>query len=173
MKIVKYLVNNYKMDEIIKSIQLLIKNSIIQIWSPLSDVKKVYYGDPIIIPQSSMPAIAIHPISTNYMQRWSKYDEKTHNIVIKLIYNAKNYFNDNTNIEKIEAIQDSILKTEKTLNFETLDNTICGIIEKNPTLNNNCSLVKVDSINYNFNENRWTPTYEVNINIIAKIIWNR
>lgn len=165
------------MNLIIQAIQQLLKNAVSQIDLPLSDIKKIYYGDPIIIPQSSLPCITIQPTSTNYIQRWSQYDMKQHNIDIKLIYNAKSYFAETIDSEKVNAVEDSILKIENTLNFSTNNYTICGTIEKNNTLSLNwmatCQLAKVDKITYWLNEARGFPTYEVTTSIIANVVGNR
>jgi hypothetical protein len=39
-----------------------------------------------------LPAIAIQPISTDYVQRGSRYDQKEHTIEIRLVYNQKDYY---------------------------------------------------------------------------------
>jgi hypothetical protein len=55
-------------------------------------IKKVYFGDPIKIPEDDLPAIAIQPISSDYKLRGSRYDEKTHTVEIRLISNKKYFF---------------------------------------------------------------------------------
>lgn len=57
------------MDKIIKAIQQLLKVAVSRSDSPLSDIKQVFYGDPVVIPASSLPSLAIHPITTEYLQR--------------------------------------------------------------------------------------------------------
>jgi len=165
------------MDLVILAIQQLLKKAILLTESNLSDIKNVYYWDPINIPQSSLPALVINPTNSEYIQRGSRYDQKNHSIEIKLIHNAKSFFSENPEIEKVAIIQDSIKKIENTFNFETVDNSICGIIEKNFQLpynwNNTCQLAKILSVNYNLFNTRLFPTYEVIILLSVNVVWNR
>lgn len=83
------------MQRVIQAVQQLLKVSAQDSQSPLFGVKKVFFGDPIAIPESDLPSIAIQPVWTGYSMRWSRVDQKVHEIEIRLIYNAKDYFNKN------------------------------------------------------------------------------
>lgn len=87
------------MKNIITSIQQLLKNAVIQSGSPLADIKRVYWWDPIDIPESSLPALTIQPWQSVYLQRGSQYDQKTHTIEIHLVYSAKAYLDSNLGAE--------------------------------------------------------------------------
>ncbi len=82
-----------EMQRVIKAVQQLLKTTSQNNQSPLYWVKKVFLGDPIAIPESDLPSIAIQPVWTSYAMRWSRTDQKTHILEIRLIYNAKSYFN--------------------------------------------------------------------------------
>lgn len=88
------------MKNAISAIQSLFKTAIKNESSPLYGVKEVFFGDPITIPESSLPALAIQPISTDFVQRGSRYDQKNHTIEIRLIYNQKQYFGKNLSSAK-------------------------------------------------------------------------
>jgi hypothetical protein len=88
------------MKNAITAIQQIFKNAISQPSSPLNSVKKVFFGDPVLIPETDLPALTIQPISSNYSQRGSRYDEKTHTIEIRLVYNQKQYFLTNISTPK-------------------------------------------------------------------------
>jgi len=60
--------------------------------SPLSDIQRVFLGDPIVIQENILPAIAIQPIVTDYKKRGSVYDQKIHKLDIRLVYNSKTFF---------------------------------------------------------------------------------
>lgn len=80
------------MKNVILAIKELLEASVAESGSPLSDIKKVFFGDPMIIPESDLPAIAIQPVSTDYVMRGSRYDQKQHTVEIRLVYNQKQYF---------------------------------------------------------------------------------
>lgn len=243
------------MKNAITAIQQIFKNVVSNASSPLYGVKKVFFGDPVNIPETDLPALAIQPISTNYNQRGSRYDQKNYSIEIRLIYNQRQYFwkemgtpkaisagsfsgwvvtftvtghgltagstiavegcspnkydwtyfvknvidansfrvdktNDpgtfvsgwvvkQSNPEKVFSIEDAINKVEAVDdNRATAELTVCGTIEKNPSLpfvdangitRNAADLSKVVSVNYSFTESRWFPTFEVvtTIEVIA------
>lgn len=170
------------MDIVITAIKELLESSVSQTSSPLNDIKRVFYWDPITIPQSNLPALCIQPIWTEYILRGSRYDQKKHTIEIRLIYNTKSYFSENPAIDKVEAVEDAIKKVEEwNLSHETANYTVCGTIQKNTTLpytysstiKNACELARVKSVNYTFSDARGFPTYEVITIVEADVIWNR
>lgn len=88
------------MKTALSAIQSLFKTAIKQPTSPLYGVKEVFFGDPITIPEASLPALTIQPISTDFVQRGSRYDQKNHTIEIRLVYNQKQYFGKNLSSAK-------------------------------------------------------------------------
>ena len=80
------------MKNVILAIKELLEASVANSQSPLYWVKKVFFGDPMVIPESDLPAIAIQPVSTDYVMRGSRYDQKQHTVEIRLVYNQKQYF---------------------------------------------------------------------------------
>lgn len=83
------------MQTVVSAIKSLLDASVVTSGSPLSDIKKVFFGDPVVIPENDLPAIAVQPVSTEYEMRGSRYDQKLHTIEIRLVYNAKQYFGKN------------------------------------------------------------------------------
>lgn len=61
---------------------------------PLKDIKAVYYGDPVQIPEANLPAIAIQPTDTEYTLRGSRYDQKECSVEVRLVINKKDFYND-------------------------------------------------------------------------------
>lgn len=80
------------MDKVLLAIQQLLEISVGTSWSPLAAVKRVFFGDPITIPISSMPALIVRPKSTEIDPRGSRYDSKKYNIEICLVYNQATYY---------------------------------------------------------------------------------
>lgn len=64
-------------------------------WWRFIDLQSVYFGDPITMTKSSLPALAVQPISSDFSRRGSRYDQKTHTIEIRLIYDIEQYFDTN------------------------------------------------------------------------------
>lgn len=80
------------MDKILQAIKQLLESSVQQSWSPLSDIKKIYYGDPITVALWDCPALIVRPRSTEYTPRGNQYDQKKCNVEIVLVYNQSTYF---------------------------------------------------------------------------------
>ena len=83
------------MDKVITAIQAIINAAVTEqvrtSIGPLQGIKKVFYGDPIKIPETSLPAIIIQPITTNYIMRGTRYDQKECNVEIRIVINRKDF----------------------------------------------------------------------------------
>ncbi len=171
------------MEKSINAIKSLLETSISQAEQPLSDVKKVFFGDPMIIPESDMPALTIQPMGTRYNSRGNQYDEKTCTVDIRLVYNAKAYFGQSgIQNDKVFAVEDAIRKVEMmNADHETAQYTVCGTIQKNhnlpyedgTTTRYACDLAQVTDVQYKLNTERGFPTYEVIVTVKIRIIGDR
>lgn len=165
------------MNLIILAIQKLLKDSISALNSKLQTIKNVYYWDPFLINNSSLPAIAIQPINSEYIMRGSRYDWKIHTIEIRVIYNLKDVLSTDPSVTTMNSIQNSILMMEDTNEHETINNTICWLIQKNPLLpynnENTCEIAQITNVSYTFSELRWFPTYEVVATVNVRVVWKR
>lgn len=83
------------MQKVVSAIKWLLDASVADNSSPIHDIKKVFFGDPLVIPENDLPAIAIQPVNTEFTMRGSRYDQKTHTIEVRLVYNQKQYFGKN------------------------------------------------------------------------------
>ena len=88
------------MQKVVSAIKDLLDASVANTGSPIHDIKKVFFGDPVVIPENDLPAIAIQPINTEFTMRGSRYDQKTHTIEVRLVYNQKQYFGKNLGVSK-------------------------------------------------------------------------
>lgn len=70
-------------------------------WWRFTDLQSVYFGDPITMTKSSLPALAVQPISSDFSRRGSRYDQKTHTIEVRLIYDIEQYFSS----EELQTLQ--------------------------------------------------------------------
>lgn len=83
------------MQKVLYALKEALENTVANPLSPLHDVKTVFFGDPVLIPEDNLPALIVHPLSTAYTMRGSRYDQKTHSILVSLVYNQKMYFDKN------------------------------------------------------------------------------
>lgn len=161
------------MERVIEALKQLINTSTEVVGSPLADVKTIYWGDPIQIPESNLPAIAIQPVTTQYNKRGSKYDRKTHVVDVVLIDNVKRYSATTpSDVTKVTMVEQFIKSTEEVgQDGKTSTNSIVGIVASNPRLpytdpddasSQQASIyAEVDTVNYVFNTARGFPTFEV------------
>lgn len=163
------------MDKILNAIQdLLVDNK-------PTGVKDVIKGDPQKIPESSMPAITIMPVGTDYIKRGTQYDQKVHTVNLRLVYNAKDIVG-KTYADPakpvVHKIEESIAITETTnSDLETTNASIVGLLQQNHTLPNagvpTCQTSHVVSIKYEDRNVRGFPTYEVLVTLQATVVANR
>jgi len=168
------------MHEPITAIQEILKTAVADDDSPLYWIKKVYYGDPVIIPESSMPALCVVPIDDEYTRRWSRYDQKEHTIEIRLVYNQKSYFGksqSDPDPEKVFVVEDALLKIGKVSSHSTDALTVCWLIQKNPRLTYTWWDAAEDSrvlrVTYGLTEMRWYNTYEAIVRVIVTVLGDR
>lgn len=177
------------MDRVLLALQQIISAEVAtQAWSwngPLKHIKKVYYGDPIQIPEANLPAIAIQPMLTPYVQRWSQYDDKSCSIEIRLVVNRKEYYNDTGSPDDTVLVVKAMVEAfEKTNAWkDTSHASIAWIIQSNPCLQytdpqdnilkNACSISRMDQVIYRFSQDRWFPTYEGVGSVICRVIGDR
>ena len=57
--------------------------------NPLKEIKAVYYGDPVVIPQSNLPCLCIIPGTAQTVPRGSRYDSRTGEVRIKVVFTVK------------------------------------------------------------------------------------
>lgn len=110
-------------------------------------IKNFYIGDPIIIPESSMPCISISPNATAVDVADNVRDIRTHTIDIALIIDARQYFNKTPN----EMVGTTFLMElmSKENSDGTIDpSSILGIIRDNLTLSTNRFMGNEVSIDY-------------------------
>lgn len=169
------------------AIKELLETTVADGSSPLNDVKVVYFGDPVQIPESNLPALTVQPVSTEYELRGSRYDEKIHVVNITLVYNQKSYYRDivgdpSMEADKVYAVEDSVNKVEKTgTDRDTAPLTVCGTIQQNTSLpwddsgtpRQAADLAQVSNVEYLFSRERGFPTYEVVTTVRARLIGDR
>lgn len=175
------------MDKVLFAIQQIIQKSVDEqklsnVW-PNRDVKRVFLWDPVNIAESITPAVVVQPMSTWYNMRGSQYDEKDCMIEIRVVINAKAFFNDTgVHTDTITAVRDMVLRLEQSGEVQdTIWDSLAGLIQKNTCLKYDVDWVEyrwavlsqVLSVEYTFNKARWYPTYEWVMKVRAKTIWNR
>jgi len=110
-------------------------------------IRSFYIGDPILLPESAMPCIAISPNRSNITLADNQRDNREHTITVALIIDARQYFNatpdkmvGTTFLMETMAKEDS----DTTINA----NTILGVIRENLTLSTNRFITETTTIDY-------------------------
>ena len=110
-------------------------------------IRSFYVGDPILLPDSAMPCIAISPNKSDISVLDNQRDSREHTIDIALIIDARQYFN---------ATPDKMVGTQflmETMAKENADNTInsntiLGVIRENLSLDTNRFITETTTIDY-------------------------
>lgn len=98
--------------------------------------KAYFYGDPIAIQQSLLPAIAIDIERTEYSFGPTGFDEVTHHLIIQVIYNKKDEFmKPAREVGLSRKLQNQTMGRNAT-NGEFIAGSIMGLLRRNITLNN-------------------------------------
>lgn len=168
------------MDQIIEAIRELIKTAktTAPVGSPLSKIKKVYYGDPILIPAQHLPAIVVIPQVEDVTARGTRYDQYDQTVTIKYIHNLKNDLMQGDD-EYTEVVRTGVKlfseRDDDTGKFKPY--TIAGILRANNRLPYNGKDTAEWNSNYNiryeFTTTRDYIAYEANFTIAVKSLWDR
>jgi len=175
------------MDEIIQAIQQLLKAATLTPNTNLYGIKAVLYGDPRKIPATSLPAITVSPVRTDTLLRGSQYDQESHTIEIRLVYNARDFYESDTSKEigdRVFAVQDAVKKMGKVVagSHSVGGDSIRGILAKNlelpltvsGTTTNTAETSRVISTSYPaLSNSRGFHTYEVILTLEATTIGDR
>lgn len=165
------------MQKILEAIRQIIASAVATNGSPLNGIKSVYFGDPISIPESSQPALIVHPVSTVIEKRGSRYDRKKHLVEVRLVDNIKNYEKTSPDdAKKVTGVENAVKRMEDTIDMETSIYSVCGLIQTNPKLmfkaeDDTTQYAAMDAnvtrVDYTFNVSRGFPTFEVIVQVEA------
>lgn len=98
--------------------------------------KQYFFGDPVAVPQSMLPAIAIDLNRTSYELGPSYHDEVTHEVTIQLLFNKKDDFGKpEGEVGVMRDLQNAVQARDETTG-EFLPTSILGILRKNLTMGN-------------------------------------
>lgn len=110
-------------------------------------VKKVFIGDPAMIPESQLPCIAIVPVSTETNVADTGRDKNTFNIDIVAIENIKNYFGKTPDeMIGIKALVD--IMEERNSSGTLQSDTVLYQLRDNLTLGDNWQIDNLSTIEY-------------------------
>lgn len=93
-------------------------------------------GDPMIFPQSALPALVIHEDNTSYDNGPTGHDEILHELVIQVIFNKKDELGKPNDEVTLTRTIDDIVQARDITTGDFKDNTILGVIRRKITLGN-------------------------------------
>ena len=110
-------------------------------------IKSWYVGDPVLIPDSAMPCIAISPNSSAIVVADNQRDTRTHKIDISVIIDARQYFGSTPSEMVGTTFLMEIMSKENT--DGTIDAaTVLGVIRDNMQLSTNRFMTGSVAIDY-------------------------
>lgn len=163
----------------VEAIQTLIKSKILEFQTaeldvPLTKIKKVFKGDPVLIPTSSLPALTIRATAWNITARGTQYDNRVYNVQIRYIYDIRQTFNswDGEAVE-FEKIANNIFIQEKATSWDLEDFCLAQILRKDQTLGAICKVSNDLNVNAEYTQLRGYLAYEVAATFTITNVWNR
>jgi len=136
-------------------------------------ISSFYIGDPILLPESAMPCIAISPNKSDITVADNQRDNREHTIDIALIIDARQYFN--ATPDKMVGTSFLMEMMEKENADLTINsNTILGLLRENLSLSTNRSIIDISTIDYT-TRRRTTDliTLEAVLTVVVTLISNR
>jgi hypothetical protein len=150
------------MYNILKKIETLLKNKF------KNRIKTFVIGDPVLIPESSLPCIAISPISSSITIADVGRDLVTYSIEIILIINAKNELDGRVNqTVGTEFLTELMEKTDADGNLK--EDTILKVIRDNLRIDKNLEIENENNIEYTIDvkgEQFFTREAKLSLNIM-------
>jgi hypothetical protein len=93
-------------------------------------------GDPIVIPQSMLPALIVSEPETDYDTGPTGHDNITHQILIQIVYNKKDDFGNPTEGSSLDATLDAIAQGRDETTGDFVSTSVMGVLRTNITLEN-------------------------------------
>jgi hypothetical protein len=114
-------------------------------------VKTFIIGNPMLVPESSLPCLSIHPVSTETTIADTGRDLSTHTIEVRLIINASlEVQGKRDQLVGIQLLTETIEERETSGKLKS--DTILNILRENLTLGDNWLIGNVSSVQYVFEQ---------------------
>lgn len=133
---------HYKnMFEILKTIESALRSRF------KSQIKTFVIGDPVLIPESNLPCIAVVPVTTSITIADVSRDLATHSIEVILIINAKNELSGKANqIVGTEFLTETMEQVDSVGNLS--EHSILSVIRENLRIESNLEIANENTIDY-------------------------
>lgn len=132
------------------------------------DIKVIYDGDPIMIPEVDMPCLIVSAPSsfTDYLN--TRDDETTTSIEISLVMNMKQYVGEGAAQHTAEKCAREIMIERVKSNNAYMEDTVVGAIRKHLSGNTEYApLLSNFTLNFGTGSERENPTYEAQLSFSA------
>ena len=129
------------MFEVLKTIEYALRSRF------TSQIKKFVIGDPVLIPESNLPCIAVTPINTTITIADVSRDLETYTVEVILIINAKNEISGKINqIVGTEFLTETMEKIDSAGNLS--EHSILSVIRENLRIESNLEISNENTIEY-------------------------
>ena len=146
---------------------------------PIKGVKSFFFGDPILIPASMLPAIVVAPVAESVSSRGTGLDQADATIKVKLVQNLKDDLGASAvDPENVKLTENAVrIFEQRDENGKIKPVSIIGALRSQPELpyqgSASCQWNGSFSLEYGFTDSRGYVAFETNLNIIAKTISDR
>lgn len=118
---------------------------------PSGKFKGFYNGDPLAIPQSSLPCICVSNQASRYEFGPTGHDENNRVIVIKAVFNKKDVFGKSPEQANLELLIENSVEGIDEETGELSQQTIVGILRRNTNLGTGLSSARLLGGNIDIN----------------------
>ncbi|MEI7510607.1 MAG: hypothetical protein WCJ84_00435 [Candidatus Peregrinibacteria bacterium] len=143
------------MKDLIDYIIALLETNLV----PTRGIKKVYWGDPIMIAGAYMPCIAVDGDKTNTEVADSANDEDTYGMSISVILNAQNWMGQSDGAKNAKKELMAMME-ERNTNGTRMSDTVLQIARTELLKKSNVLSVTGATVDYGFRERKDTITVE-------------
>lgn len=174
------------MELVLEALRQLYEAAIIVPDSALHGVKTVFYGDPVEVAESDLPALIVRPGVTDYNHQKSgtRYDRKVHAVDTVLLFSKSQYMSKHpTDARKVKGVYEAVRMAEKVdTSGKTAATSVCGVIQGNPSLpyRDESNVLRqaaisglVQNVRYEFTTNRNAPIFEVVVSSLFEVQGDR
>jgi len=142
--------------------------------SILANVKRVYRGDPIIIPKSSLPAVTVRSLESAITWRGNIMDNRLENYQIRIVFDVRDFFG-NSDIKTVawEKEATNFFVEENASDNSLKDTCIVKILRENLSLDAEVQLQTNLNLKNEYTNARDYLAFESTLNFSTLVVAKR
>lgn len=147
--------------------------------SPIKDVKAFFFGDPVLIPNSQLPAVVVMPDGEEVTARGTAYDQADSRIRVKLVQSVKGLLGQNSADPENVAMAENAIRIFEARNADGSLSaySVIGALRSDPSLKyqgkSTADWNGAYSMDYGFTDVRGFVAFETSLSMITKKVFSR